>query len=60
MIACETEIRLLGGLATMGKTVPSYRMALEFEIDSWNGFRNALANQEEKQGTFVVVVVVKS
>ena len=33
----------------MGKTVPSYRMAVEWEIDRWKGFRNALANEEEKQ-----------
>jgi len=26
----------------MGKTVPSYRMALEMEIDRWRGFRKAL------------------
>jgi hypothetical protein len=26
----------------MGKTVPSYRMALEMEIDGWRGFRKAL------------------
>ncbi|MGO8807149.1 MAG: hypothetical protein ACLQO7_11220 [Candidatus Bathyarchaeia archaeon] len=32
----------------MGKTVPSYRIALEDEIHKWNGFRNALANEEEK------------
>ena len=33
----------------MGKTVPSYRMALEFEISGWKGFRNALPSEEEKQ-----------
>ena len=32
----------------MGQTVPSYRMAVEFEIGRWKGFRNALANNEEK------------
>ena len=32
----------------MGKTVPSYRMALEFEISRWKGFRNALVREEEK------------
>jgi hypothetical protein len=26
----------------LGKTVPSYRMALEMEIDRWRGFRKAL------------------
>jgi hypothetical protein len=32
----------------MGKTVPSYRIALEDEICKWKDFRNALANEEEK------------
>ena len=32
----------------MGKTVPSYRMALEFEISRWKGFRNALGKEEER------------
>ncbi|MGZ4850648.1 MAG: hypothetical protein ACXV2C_04635 [Candidatus Bathyarchaeia archaeon] len=38
-----------GGLARMGKTVPSYRIALEFEIHRWKGFRNALQNDKEQQ-----------
>ncbi len=33
----------------MGKTVPSYRMAVEFEISRWKSLRNALTNEEEKQ-----------
>lgn len=33
----------------MGKTVPSYRMAIEFEISRWKGFRNSLQKEEEKQ-----------
>jgi len=33
----------------MGKTVPAYRMALEFEIDTWKGFRKALSSDEDKQ-----------
>jgi hypothetical protein len=32
-----------GGLAEMGKTVPSYRMALEEEIDKWVGFKKEFA-----------------
>ena len=32
----------------MGKTVPSYRMALEDEIDRWKSFRNALASEEDE------------
>jgi len=33
----------------MGKTVPTYRIALEFEIEMWKGFRKALNSQEEHQ-----------
>ncbi len=32
----------------MGKTVPAYRMALEFEIARWKGFRKALATEEDR------------
>ena len=31
----------------MGKTVPAYRMALEFEIDTWRGFRKALTSDKD-------------
>jgi len=33
----------------VGKTVPSYRMALEFEISRWKNSRGALSSAEEKQ-----------
>ncbi|MGA3112615.1 MAG: hypothetical protein ABSE15_11425 [Candidatus Bathyarchaeia archaeon] len=33
----------------MGKTIPSYRMALEDEIGRWKSFRNSLPDEEEKQ-----------
>jgi len=33
----------------MGKPVPSFRMALEFEIDRWKSFRKALQSEEEKE-----------
>ena len=33
----------------MGKTVPSYRMVLEFEIDTWKSFRKAMPSDEDKQ-----------
>ncbi len=33
----------------MGKTVPSYRMALEFEIDQWKGFRKALQTDGSRE-----------
>ena len=33
----------------MGKTVPSYRTALEIEIERWKAFRNALESQQEKE-----------
>jgi len=32
----------------MGRTVPSYRMALEFEIDRWKDFRNALPSDQDR------------
>lgn len=32
----------------MGKTVPSYRMALEEEIGRWKRFRDGLVSYEEK------------
>ena len=32
----------------MGKTVESYRMALESEISRWNGFARALRSQERE------------
>jgi hypothetical protein len=33
----------------MGKTAPSFRMALEFEIDTWRGFRKALTSDEDRE-----------
>jgi hypothetical protein len=33
----------------MGKTIPSYRRAIEFEINRWKSFRNALDSEEEKR-----------
>ena len=30
----------------MGRTVPSYRQALEIEISRWEGFRKALRGQD--------------
>jgi len=33
----------------MGKTVPSYRIAVEEEIGRWNRFRDSLPSDEEKQ-----------
>ena len=32
----------------MGKTVPSYRMALENEIKRWEGFSKALRNNDRE------------
>ena len=32
----------------MGKTVPSYRMALENEIKKWDGFSKALRNDDRE------------
>ncbi len=31
----------------MGKNVPSYRIALEWEIDTWKAFRNSLTPEED-------------
>lgn len=31
----------------MGKTVPTYRLALEFEIGGWQRFRKALTNKDD-------------
>lgn len=33
----------------MGKTVPTYRLALEFEIERWKGFRKALSREEDRE-----------
>ena len=33
----------------MGKTVPSYRMALEGEIAQWKSFRNSLPSEADKE-----------
>jgi hypothetical protein len=40
---------LFGGLVGLGKTVPAYRLALEFEINTWRAFRRALTSDEDKQ-----------
>jgi hypothetical protein len=32
----------------MGKTVPTYRMAIENEIANWKVFRNALPSEDDK------------
>ena len=44
----------------MGKTVPSYRMALEFEIDGWKGFRKALQSEEEREAFDVLMDFCRS
>jgi hypothetical protein len=35
-------------MINVGKTVESYRMALEFEIERWNGFAKALRKEDLK------------
>jgi hypothetical protein len=45
----DSEFRLFGGLVCMGKTVPSYHMAVEWEIADCKQFRNALSSDEQKQ-----------
>src|SRR3989304_7977976 len=39
----------------MGKTVPSYRIALEFEIEQWKSFRKALISAEDKEAFDVLM-----
>ena len=39
----------------MGKTVPSFRIALEFEIERWRGFRKALQSEEELEAFDVLM-----
>jgi hypothetical protein len=33
----------------MGKTVPTYRIALEMGIETWKGFRKALNSEEDRE-----------
>ena len=40
--------RVYGGLPVVGKTVESYRMALEDEIHRWNGFAKALRTEDRE------------
>jgi hypothetical protein len=46
--AYDKEIRFSGGLASMGKTVESFRMALEGEIKRWSGFAFALRKPDRE------------
>lgn len=39
----------------MGKTVPSYRMAIECEIANWKAFRDALSSEDEKQAFDIIM-----
>lgn len=48
MSTYENEIRLSGGLASMGKTVESFRLALEGEINRWSGFARALCKLDRE------------
>ena len=40
----------------MGKTVSSFRMALEFEMERWKGFKKALTTEEDREA-FVTSLV---
>ncbi len=44
----------------MGRTVPSYRIALEFEIQSWKNFRNSLPSQKDKEAFDVLMDMNRS
>ena len=39
----------------MGKTVPLFRMALEFEIERWKGFEKVLASGEDREAFEVLM-----
>jgi len=39
----------------MGKTVPTYRMAIEEEIQQWKPFRDGLASDDEKQAFDIIM-----
>jgi hypothetical protein len=39
----------------MGKTVPTYRIALEFEIQRVRGFRKALSSEEDREAFDVLM-----
>jgi hypothetical protein len=44
----------------MGKTVPTYRMAIECEIANWKNFRDALTSEEEKQAFDTIMDLCRS
>ncbi len=44
----------------MGRTVPSYRIALEFEIQSWKNFRDNLPSQKDKEAFDVLMDMSRS
>jgi hypothetical protein len=44
----------------MGKTVPSYRMALEQEIARWRSFRDASASEEKKEAFDVLMDICRA
>jgi preprotein translocase subunit Sss1 len=46
--AYEKEIKQHGGLTSMGKTVESFRIALEREINRWSGFARALRKPDRE------------
>jgi hypothetical protein len=44
----------------MGKTVPSYRMAIEEEIYTWKSFRDGLQSEDDKQAFDIVMDICRS
>ena len=48
-IVYESNFGLFGGQVGMGKTVPSYRVAVEEEIHRWKKFKEGLLSDEEKK-----------
>jgi len=47
MNRCYVLIQSIG-VKTMGRTVPSFRPALEKEIESWKDFKRALRPEDQK------------
>ena len=44
----------------MGKTVPSYRMALESEIINWKNFKASLSSEEDKEAFEQIMDMARS
>ncbi len=61
---CLLIVKVVVGLSereiNMGKTVPTYRIAVEEEIAKWKPFRDALPSEEEKQAYDEVMDMIRN